>query len=84
MTDILKISSGKAHVFFNVFGPGFIAPSPARRRMIDRLNDGLQPDVVYNFLCVHRPRQETCKGGVFEKLIRLLLLINISECLYVL
>ena len=52
--------------------------------MIDSLNDGLQPDFVDHVLCVHKPRQEICKGGVFEKLIRISLLMNISECLYVL
>ena len=46
--------------------------------MIDNLNGGLQPDFVYNVLCVHRPKQERCKAGVFEKLIHILLLMNIS------
>ena len=49
--------------------------------MIDSLNDGLQPDFVYNCLCVYRPRQERCNAGVFEKLICILLLMNIPECL---
>ena len=38
--------------------------------MIDSLNDGLQPDFVDHFLCVHSPRQERFKGDVCEKLIR--------------
>ena len=46
--------------------------------MIYSLNDVLQPYFVYNVLCVHIPRQERCKAGVFEKLIRTLLLMNIS------
>ena len=78
MMDISKICSSEAYVFFMVL---VLEASPARRRMIDSLNDGLQPGFVYIFLCVHRPRQERCKAGVFEKLIRILLLINISECL---
>ena len=52
--------------------------------MVDSLNDGLQPDFVYNVLYVQRLRQESCKAGVFENLIRILLLMNISECLLVL
>ena len=51
--------------------------------MIDRLNDGLQPDFVDHFLYVHSPRQERCKGDFREKLICTLLLMNISECLHV-
>ena len=47
--------------------------------MIDSLNDG--PDCVYNVLCVHRPKQERCKAGVFKKLLRIQLVMNISECL---
>ena len=57
--DRSKICSGKAHVL-KCFGPGFIETSPARRRMIDSLSVVLHPDFVYNFLCVHRPRQEDC------------------------
>ena len=49
--------------------------------MIDSLNDGLQPDFVHTFLCVHSPKQETCKAGFFENLIRILLLMNTLECL---
>ena len=45
---------------------------------MDSLNDGLQPDFIYNFLYVYRPRQERCKFGVFEKLICILLLMKIS------
>ena len=36
----------------------------------------LQPDCVYNVLCVHRPRQERCKAGVFEELIRILFIVD--------
>ena len=37
-------------------------------------------------MCVHRQRQERCKAGIFDKLklIRKLLLMIISECLFVL
>ena len=64
-------------IFSNVFGSGFIETSHARRRMIDSVNDGLQPDFVYNYLCIHIPKQDICIDGVFEKLIRIPLLMNI-------
>ena len=65
-------------MFWNVFGPGFIETSRARRRMIDSINDGLLRDCVYNCTCVHR------KLEFSKKLIYILLLMNISECLHVL
>ena len=80
MMDRSKICSGKA--CSEMFLVQDLLTSPARRRMIDSLNDGLELDFVYNFLCVHRPRQERCKAGVFEKLIRILLLMNISSIVY--
>ena len=42
-----KICSGKAR--FEMFLVQDLLTSPARRRMTDSLNDGLQPDFVYNF-----------------------------------
>ena len=54
-------------MFSNIFGPGFIETSPARRWTINSLNDWLQPDFVYSFMCVQRPREEICKASVFKK-----------------
>ena len=51
--------------------------------MIDSLNDGLQPDFVKHFLCVYIDWAGVYIdwAGIFEKLIRILLLMNISGCL---
>ena len=45
MADISKMCSGKARVL-KCFWPGFTETSPARRRMLDSLNYGWQPDCV--------------------------------------
>ena len=35
---------------------------------------------LYNVFCVHMPRQERAKAGVFEKLIRVELSMKMLEC----
>ena len=45
------------------------------------VRDELWPHFLF---CVHRPRQERVKAGVFEKLIRVELSMKMLECRYAL
>ena len=80
-TDLRFVVSMR--MFRNVFGPGFIDRSLARRMMTHSINDGLQLDVVYRFLCAQRPRKDRYKAGIFENLIRILCLMNILGIIYI-
>ena len=39
-------------------------------------------NIVYNVLCVHRPRKGRCKACVFEKLIRILYIVDAYFSVY--